>query len=370
MSDETETEEKSSKHRRNMRAEADIDREPINKVIFKFLVRLFEQGFPQKLTLHVVFGPGGKRVGPPIEEFPIKTDKKPNHDDLIALANEILQEAQDDCDGLDKETSYGVFPHDTLRSDRPYSRRTFKCYPTGTSQKVAEARGDIVYEDEEGGGPSTKLLMSILGDERRDKRWMMEMLANIMSGSAERDAARIEQLEEQNTSNWDRSVKYISATETMLSQAEDRKARAARQEMYNDLLREGFDMLRTTVVPAIAAYASKGKVGISQGVKAFIDGLSEEAEEALFGKWEKGECVVAGVLDAQQVQHAIGIAEGRIDPKTVTAFVDGIRPDQQMAVQGLVERGVIKFTQVQALMALAKAARDISDKEEGEASEP
>lgn len=354
-----ETKEGSSK-RRSPKASAPVPVAPKIEGLLIFLVDLFEDGFPNKVALHAVFGPTGKRRGPLIKDFSFKASEKPNHEDLIELSNLMVQLAQEECEVFGKSTNFGVFAYDLLRNSEHYQRKLFNLKPQGTSQALAEERGETVYEDEDNGGSmSTKLLLSILEGERRDKRWMMEMLANVVTGSQQRDAERIAALEEQADGIYDRSTKYISATEQMLNQAEDRRARSERAAMWNEMMREGVDMLRKTLVPAVAVYLSKGKVGVVQGLRDFIDGLTADVKRELLGA--DGE---RGVLDEDQARLILGIADGDEEPRRLTEFLSSLRPEQ---AQEIMERGLLTPAQIGTLQALAKAITDVSNQEEAKA---
>lgn len=356
MSEETDN-ENGKRRGPTPRASAQIKPEVNLEGVLVWLIDLFEEGHPQRVALHAVFGPQGKRKGPLIKEFAFKATDDPNHEDLVELTNKIERLAQEQCEVFGKKSNYGVFAYDTLRSSDFYDSKAFNLRPKHDSQQLAEERGETLYDDDEegGGNISTKLLLQILDGERRDKRWMMELAMNVLSGAAQRDAERIHSLEEGMDGIYDRSVKYIAATEAMLNQAADRKARADRSEMVNEALREGIDMLKKTLVPAVAVYLSKGKVGVVQRLREILDELAEDTKRRLFGD--------GGVFDEDQSRIVLAIADGDEDPRRLIEFVQSIRPEQ---AQTVMQEELLSMQQIQSLQALAKAVSDVVEREQAE----
>lgn len=354
--EEMETPEKSAQQK------AAVDNpEPHNRGLFEFLVDVFESGFPQKICVATAFGPGGKRTGPIVRELPFKPGReKPNVEDLVVMSNDFMRIAQDDCNDLDDgPQSYAVMAYDLARSPGPYARKVLRLYPAGNHQEKAILRGDDLDDQT----LSNKLLLGLLESERRDKRWLMEQFGHMVSGVLERDAARIEALEESKDHDHERQMKLVQATEQMLNQAEDRRSRAERAQIWNDAIKDGISVIKGTLAPAVAVYISKGKVGIVEGLKEFFDGLTEEVRTKLIGVWQENKLVEKGVLEEDQVRHLVGILEGQVDPRTIADFVGALQPHQLQAAAG-----ILTFTQIQTLQALAKAASDVQSRDEEKAA--
>lgn len=315
------------------RQAAEISAEPKDEGLFRFLIDLFQNGFPQKLILATVHGPSGQRIGQPVKEYAYRpNDAKPDHEMQIERANDILREAQQDCDGLGKKMRYGVFAFDLAKGATFYSRYLMRLSPSGASQEKFETGNG--FDDEDNGVLPTRLLISLLDSERRDKRWMMEQFSNVISGIMERDSERIAQLEEMQNGMFERSQRYIAATEEALSRADDRKLRHEREQMKTEMMKQGFALLMD-FVPVAKVYLTKGKVGVAEGVKRFVDSLSEEEQARVFGIWDAQtrERKAEGILSLDQCNFVLGIINGQIDPSRMPEFVATLEPQQFQAIQ-------------------------------------
>lgn len=354
---ETTTDDNGKKrgNERNARSTAPIAPEPKNESLFRFLIDLFETGFPEKLVLCACYGPAGKRLGPQVREIVFKPNEKPKNEELVTISNLLLALAQEDCDVIGKPTRYVVLAYDLMRSDVYYSRKMIGAYPSG-GQMTAEDR-DGEGDDEEGGVMSTKLVMQLLDSERKDKRWLMEHHANVVTGVVEHLSSRLTALEKQQNDMFDRSLKYMAATEEMLDRSQERKVKAERAQMVNEAVRDGLGMLKS-LVPGINAYLSKGKT-IPDDLKAFIQSLADDVKTALFGKWDNGALVEKGILDVEQINLLIGVAERQVEPARLAEFAASLRPEQMAQASS-----VLTPNQIQALVAMAKAASDTQAKTE------
>lgn len=164
---------------------------------------------------------------------------------LVELCNRIVAAAQADCDALRRATVYTVLAYHPAVGADAYARHLLRLSP---KSGLAVDATTVVNEDNV---LSTKLLLGLLGEERRDKRWMMELAANLMSGVAERDAARIGSLEGIVEGTWDRQVKVIEVLENIrvkersveiealnaAEDREDRRARRTKETIWTDAMR-------------------------------------------------------------------------------------------------------------------------------------
>ena len=117
-------------------------------------------------------------------------------------------------------------------------------------------------------------------------------------------------------------------------------------------IEEGVLMVKS-LLPAFQIYLSKGKIGIAEGLKTFIQSLSQDQELKLLGKWEDGECKHQGILDGDQLRTILAIVQGKVDPKAVSQVMSSLRPDQMAGAQE-----ILRPEQLQSLFILAKAAGD------------
>lgn len=164
---------------------------------------------------------------------------------LVEIANKIVAVAQADCDALRRSTVYAVLAHHPLMGPDAYARHLLRLAPKSALAVDADS---VVSEDNI---MSTRLLLGLLADEKRDKRWVMELAMNVVSGAAERDSARIAALESAVGATWERQGKLLEAIEAAhvararveieaQNAAEDRKDRIAARErdhMWNEVTR-------------------------------------------------------------------------------------------------------------------------------------
>lgn len=346
------------------RQAAEISSEPKNEALFKFLVNLFEDGFPEKIVLAAVFGAKGQRLGPPIKEWTYKpNEEKPKHEAHVTRANLILQFAQNECDVLGRSAPYGVFAYDLARGPTYYSRTIFRLAPSGASQEQFEQRGG--FDDDENGVLPTKLLTSLLESERRDKRWLMELVSNVVTGAMERDGERIASLEDQHDKFVERSIKYVNAYEEAVSRKDEREQRLKREAMKDEMIQEAFTLAKS-FLPVAKIYLTKGKIGVPEGLKAFLDSLSTAEGEAVFGKWDPAtsQRLQEGVLNLEQCGFFLGVMKGQIDPARITEFATMIEPGQLEAIQQ-----IVPMEKLGKLFMLVETARKVKEKVEGAAQE-
>jgi hypothetical protein len=146
----------------------------------------------------------------------------------------------------------------------------------------------------------------------------------------------------------------IITSEEALSRKQEREIAADRAKIQNEAIKDGIGIVKS-LVPSVQIYLTKGKVGIAEGLKGFLDGLSKEVELALFGKWEDGKQLTEGILDTDQIKLVVGIVQGKIDPRKVVELLPNLRPEQLDAAQQL-----LRPDQLQLLAGLANAAGDVS----------
>lgn len=268
---------------------------------------------------------------------------------IVEISNKIVGTAQADCDALRRPTIYAAQAFHPLTGADSYSRHLIRLSPKSALTVDADS---IVSEDNL---MSTKLLVGLLESERRDKRWMAELMANIVSGAAERDAARIAALEGIQKESWERHAKLIRATEEALNMADERQIKREWNKMKIAGMQQGIATL-ATLVPGVVAVMTQGRAGIMEGIKGFADSLSPEQRVRLFGRWRDADTQIApGILDPEQTRLFDSIAAGRAEPPRARELLDSFRPEQIAAVQQ-----VLTQEQFAGLISVAKAFQDQS----------
>ena len=263
---------------------------------------------------------------------------------LVEIGNKIVAAAQADCDALRRPTIYAVLAfHPTMSADS-YARHLLRLAPK--SALAVDADG-VVSEDNV---MSTKLLLGLLADTKRDQRWVMEQAMNVMSGAAERDAARIAALEGIQKESFERQAKLLAATEAALSTADERKIKREWNEMKMEGMRQGLATLRT-LVPGVVAAVTQGRAGVMEGIKGFADSLNPDQRVRLFGRWRDADTQIApGILDPEQTRLFDSIVAGRAEPPHIAKLLDSLRAEQFAAVQQ-----VLTQEQFAGLASVAKA---------------
>ena len=285
-----------------------------------------------------------QRVDPSDAKSKSAAKPKLSRERIVEISNKIVAAAQADCDALRRATVYAVLAfHPAMGSDA-YSRHLLRLSPK--SALAVDADG-VVSEDN---AMSTKLLLGLLESERRDKRWMAELMANVVSGASERDTARIAALENIQSESWERQAKLIRATEEALSTAAERETKREWNRMKIAGMQQGLAMLGT-LVPGVVAVMTQGRAGTVEGIKGFADSLSPDQRVRLFGQWRDADTQIApGILDPEQARLFDSVAAGRVDPPRVRELLDSLRPEQIAAVQQ-----VLSQEQFAGLISVAKA---------------
>lgn len=344
----------------SQRDKAFITPTPGDEALAKFLIDLWENGHPERIVLAIIYGSVGMRMKS-IDERAYKANAPhPGPEALTSLANDLVRKAQGECDVFNKPTRFAVLAYDSARGASYYARQVLSMQPSGMMPSIDEvASGGYGDEDD----PRIKLLERQLEGERKDKRWMMEMFSNTMTGVMERDDARMERMEQMLDQTWEKQTKYMAATEQMLNQAQERKESAAWAEMKREVVVQAWTSVKG-FLPGIVAYATKGQAGVVEGLKTFIDSLTQEQGQAIFGRYdEKGQYIDGGFLTREQVDLFRAIIDGKTDSSRVPEFISSLTPDQFNAAQQ-----VLSPSQIGGLMAVANAVKKANEAKETEAA--
>jgi hypothetical protein len=288
---------------------------------------------PDKIALCAVYGATGMRQGPVVKEWPFAARECPDKERLVELSNEILRLIQADCDVLNRRTKYGVLAYDAARSDRAIGRHLIAVSPSGMTTALDDERGGGAGEDEDGGAMSTRLLLGILQDERKDKRWMTEMLANVVSGALERADERDDRMQAIVENGWQKTMQMMQATEAMLSQASERQIKTSWAKFYQEKLglagEKAMGMLEMFVAQrAIAGPAAPNAVAV------FLESITDEQGTTAFGALDGSGRAAGGIFTSAQFDLLRKIAGGAtVDSADVEAFKTSIKPEQMVAAQ-------------------------------------
>lgn len=294
---------------------------------------------PDRLALVVCHGAGGMRLGHTVKEWPMGTLRAPglNRERTIEICNLALQLAQQDCDALDKPTRYAMLAYDLARSDRPIGRHMLKLKPSGMGTALDDERG-VGVEDDENNVVTTKLLLGLLESERKDKRWMTELMANTISGAMERDEARIERLEQIANDGWKRQIEMMQATQTMLDNSAERKAKADwmawKKEKFSLVIEKGFAAAQV-LLPALASKALGDQAGggTPNPVADLLKSMSEDQSVAAFGLYDRTSDTVAGGVFTPAQFHLLCKVASSPDDATIEELRASLSNEQIAAAQ-------------------------------------
>lgn len=301
-----------------------------------------------KIVLCAAHGNLGMRQGPVIREWSFAPREKPAREKLIEMSNACLQLAEADCDALGRPTRYVVLAYDLARSDRAIGRVLIRLNPSGTTTALADERGGG-FEDEEGNGLTAKLLLGLLEAERRDKRWTMELAMNAISGAMERDAERIERMEQIVDGSWQKQTEMMKATEAMLNQAADREAKERwarwKQEKIDYAIEKSLAIGELLLPPMLKKVLPPPPPGANP-VRDFLETVTEEQGARAFGTFDTNQTrLTDGVFTDEQLQLFMSIAKSdAIDDAAAGRLIASIKPEQVAKC-----REIFEFQQIAVL---------------------
>ena len=290
--------------------------------------------FPQSVQLKTA-GRGGVDQGADLLSFDFKpmASALPTRERLLEMANAFVTAAQHDANVLGRTIRYGVFAYSNLKGAASYSRHLFNV--DGGASRDAPSDDEDTHRDRFLGGMSAHM------------RWMTEHYTEAVGGVMAMQKDIIRQQQGTITQMEIDRREWIKVTEEALSRKDERERANEWAKFKMEMLQEGLDMLRP-LVPVVQAYLTKGKVGLLEGVRKFLDSLSGEQRTKLFGVDESG---TDAILTGEQRVLILKIADGEEEPKRLAEFATSLSPDQIAAAQE-----VLTASQAKQLYGLAQAA--------------
>jgi hypothetical protein len=308
--------------------------------------------FPERVVVCPVYGKGGVDKGLDLDfkNWKPMLSPIPTREALVTITNDFYRAAKNHCSvnrptGPIRSARYALFAYNSVKGSNAYAAHYFVVTPGPREYR----EGDMPSTDDEDTHKDRLLAQSLA-----DKRWMMEHYTESMSGlikaqQEDRQMLRdiVKDLSAQNVQLYAERRQMIIASEEALS----KKAERENMQKWMDVKIAVVGDLLASIkpyLPALAAHVTKGKAGVIEGLHAFLGGLSPEQNKALFGG--PGE---PGLLDEDQAQLILGIADRKIDQARLPEFVMGLRPEQMQTVQ---EQGILRPDQLQSLGVLVKLA--------------
>lgn len=311
--------------------------------------------FPDAIELRPVFGRGGRDTkADPIfvKEWKAQQSPEPRTEQLVMLAAEMLRRAQNDCNGLKHPQRYGLFARSNLKGAGYYSRYLFALGPTA---RIYEDK-DMPATDDEGTHRD-----QLLRDTLAHNRWLVEQQTEAMSGIMRLQQDIIRQQAETIARQDSERRAWILTSEEALSRKQEREIAAERAKVWNDVIAEGVDQLKS-LLPAVKIYLTKGKGDtILDTLRKFVDSLAEEEFQALFGEKDaNGQFVKKGILKDEQIMLFDGILTGTEPVAKLSDFMMSFETDQLIAAQN-----AIRPAKIQELAGIVKSAADVINKPNG-----
>lgn len=306
--------------------------------------------FADRIVLRAALGNAAKDLGPIIFEQTWKptTSPQPSREVLVELANTLLAKARHDCAQLGRRQRYVVQAFNRARSAQAIGRHLMAISPP------REFEYDEQPDELEVDGTNAS---SLLRELYKDRRFLAEQSATMfrdyrdaMAQLIDKYEARLAKSEGANAELLKMSVEVVKMKEELLDKKLTRDLRLRAEEFKQKQIEEAVGMLKG-LLPTVQAYMSRGKHGIVEGVRGFIDSLTGEQAERLFGAQVDG-VRTRGILDEAQVALVDGVASGTVEPQRLGELVTSLRPEQLAAAQQ-----VLSPTQIQQLGGLASAAQ-------------
>jgi hypothetical protein len=309
---------------------------------------------PERIVLRAVVKRNA--IGPEIKakEWKPMSSPLPTREALVMLANMFYGHAKKDAAALGRHQRYGLFAYSNLKGPEDYERHYFF-----VDQGAKEyGKGEIIPASDDDDTHRDRLLARTLADARWHTETFMEAHGNVLRAVMENNRSLQEQLAHKEMQLMQREVErrqMIVANEEMLSKKQEREIAAESAKMKNTIIQESILAVKS-LLPAFQIYLSKGKIGIVEGLRDFVEGLSADVKESLFGKWSNGERETAGILDEHQVRGFFSVLDGSTPASAIVGFMQSLRPEQVGAAQSM-----LSPAQFQTLLGIAKSVEATSN---------
>jgi hypothetical protein len=263
---------------------------------------------------------------------------------IVELAHKMIAAAQLDCDALRRSSVYAALAFHPAMGPDSYARHTFRLAPKNPYFSDGAGSGgvdtDEVHRD--------RLLSAALAHSR----WVQEQFSEAIGGvmSLQQDIIR-QQAETIARQDAERR-QWIIASEEALSRKQERDIAAEWAKTKISAVNDAVSSMKV-LLPSVAGILTKGKVGLRESIQGFVEALSDEAEDKLFGKYgANGDLEQAGILDREQFEFFVHILRGEIPATRIDEFVESLRPDQLAAAHQ-----VLTPSQIESLMLIHATAR-------------
>ncbi len=306
--------------------------------------------FPEQVELRAVFGMGGRDIGPAIgkpQTWRPMVNPAPTREALVGLANTFLAAAQKDARALGRRQKYALSASSTQKGAGAYTRYLFEVVPQSkeyTNEQRPASDDDDLHRDR------------FFRDMMAHSRWQQAQLAEQQSSSQKLMLAFMQQQSEQLMQRDAAYRALLVANEELASKKQERDIQLKWAEQKAMVLGDMWNSVKS-LLPAVVVHLTKGKAGIVEGIKGFVESLSEEQRTEFFGRAGENDTHVPGILSTAQVTLFAAIVDGSTDPSRISEFVQSFNAEQFNRAQA-----ILKPEQIQTLATLAQAASRVNEK--------
>jgi len=309
---------------------------PSDPRLFEFIEELFKQDqIPEQIELRQAAGRGGRNYGEHV--CPAETFKpnaaKPGREKLVALANKFLDLAQHDCDELGTQQGYAVLAKHHARGADYYARFYFRRYPKkeaddafGSDEENPNRHRDEMLsfmldhakQNDENDRLRQDQHSSAVGDIISQYRQLLEM---VMEDRREDRRLYAELMKEHRLT--------AQQLDEALSKRHERDLQTQMQQFKFSMIQDGVQFLKSMLPVAVNQITGKSTLPTNESsesiaIKQFLQGLSEEQSDALFGKPVDGGINPAGgIFTAHQAAIFVGVAQATVPPSALDALFEG-----------------------------------------------
>ncbi len=306
--------------------------------------------FPEMVELRAVFGMGGRDIGPAIgkpQTWRPMVNPAPTRETLVGLANAFLAAAQKDARALGRRQKYALSASSTQKGAQAYTRYLFEVVPQSkeyTNEQRPAADDEDTHSDRE------------RRDSQAHMRWLMSHAAEQQTNMNSLMMAITQQQAEQLMSERAAYRALLTVNEELASKKQERDIQLKWAEQKAMVLGDMWNSVKS-LLPAVVVHLTKGKAGIVEGIKGFVESLSDEQRGEFFGHAGENDTHVPGILSTQQVELFAAIVDGSTDASRISEFVQSFNSEQFNRAQA-----ILKPEQIQTLATLAQAASRTSEK--------
>lgn len=345
---------------------------------------------PERVELWQVFGKYKSQPGEMIHHEDFRTDKL-DVEQVNKLANEILAAAQNDADGLAKESSYQLRIIDRNRKANPLVRRIGPLMPKRKKALAVGAEGFANGGDDEDEELDSKSLNYRYAKDNMDQsRWDKQRYDTVMGHMLGLYHTQVQVLQDHNQQLMLQNINMFERMQEAQDRSLDRELIRDKEKLKADLMKDGFRAARNLLPGLFAKDKSpqqqiaspqeengeageQPKYGASPE-RTLVTNFLNDCDDAklmipLFGDYEeqpdgKAKLIIPGIFSTKQFYVLFGVSEGQLPPSALDNLMpdsehkDSVTEEQLMRAQqaGVTEGIGMALVQVIGLRQQARAA--------------